>query len=60
MLLAILKDEPYDAFILDLLEGADTGDRSCLARAVELAAEVYTADAMWMRVSAGIPIHLIR
>ncbi len=40
--------------------GLSLGDRACLALALEIGAEVYTADRQWTRVDAGCPIHLIR
>ncbi len=40
--------------------GLSFGDRACLALALELDAEVYTADAAWLRVDVGCRIHLIR
>lgn len=36
------------------------GDRACLALAVELQAEVYTADREWATFNSGLKIHLIR
>lgn len=36
------------------------GDRACLALAMELAAEVYTADRAWAEFNVGCRIHLIR
>jgi PIN domain nuclease of toxin-antitoxin system len=40
--------------------GLSLGDRACLALALEIGAQVYTADRQWSRVDAGCPIHLIR
>jgi PIN domain nuclease of toxin-antitoxin system len=40
--------------------GLSLGDRACLALAIELGAEVYTADRAWKKVNIGVPIHLIR
>ncbi|HWB32906.1 MAG TPA: type II toxin-antitoxin system VapC family toxin [Acidobacteriaceae bacterium] len=40
--------------------GLSLGDRACLALAIELEAEVYTADRAWKQVTLGIPIHLVR
>jgi ribonuclease VapC len=40
--------------------GLSLGDRACLALALELGAEVYTADQQWSRITVGCPIHLIR
>ena len=36
------------------------GDRACLALAMELAADVYTADQAWAGFNVGCRIHLIR
>ena len=116
--LAILRDEPFDRHVLDVLEGASMstvnvaevfstlsdlglqdsprvnalfdllggivpfseaqayaagrlrpltrthgmslGDRACLALALELGAEVYTADRAWARLEVGVRIRLIR
>jgi ribonuclease VapC len=40
--------------------GLSLGDRACLALAIALDAPVYTAEKVWKRVKAGIPIHVIR
>ena len=40
--------------------GLSLGDRACLALALELGAEVYTADHAWARVDVGCIVHLIR
>lgn len=40
--------------------GLSLGDRACLALALELNAEVYTADRAWAGVNVGCTIHLIR
>ncbi len=40
--------------------GLSLGDRACLALALELDAEVYTADRAWLDVLPGGRIHLIR
>jgi ribonuclease VapC len=40
--------------------GLSLGDRACLALALELGAEVYTADRAWAGVKVGCTIHLIR
>jgi ribonuclease VapC len=40
--------------------GLSLGDRACLALALELGAEVYTADHSWSRVEIGCKINLIR
>jgi len=40
--------------------GLSLGDRACLALALSLGAEVYTADHAWSRVEVGCMIHLIR
>ena len=40
--------------------GLSLGDRACLALALEMGAEVYTADRSWSRVKVGCSIHLIR
>lgn len=36
------------------------GDRACLALAMELSADVYTADRAWAGFNVGCRIHLIR
>ena len=43
-----------------LRRGLSLGDRACLALALELGAEVYTADRVWAGLDVGCPIHLIR
>jgi ribonuclease VapC len=40
--------------------GLSLADRSCLALALEIGADVYTADRPWSRVEIGCKIHLIR
>jgi ribonuclease VapC len=40
--------------------GLSLGDRACLALALELKADVYTADRAWSRVDVGVSINLIR
>ena len=40
--------------------GLSLGDRACLALALEIGGEVYTADRPWSRVDVGCVIHLIR
>jgi ribonuclease VapC len=40
--------------------GLSLADRSCLALALEIGADVYTADRPWSRVEIGCTIHLIR
>lgn len=40
--------------------GLSLADRACLALALEIDAEVYTADRPWSRVHVGCKIHLIR
>ena len=40
--------------------GLSLGDRACLALALEIGAEVYTADRSWSRINIGCLIHLIR
>jgi len=40
--------------------GLSLGDRSCLALARVLDAEVYTADQIWRNLNIGIPIHILR
>jgi ribonuclease VapC len=40
--------------------GLSLGDRACLALALEMGAEVYTADRSWSRIDVGCAIHLIR
>ena len=40
--------------------GLSLGDRSCLALALSLGAEVYTTEKVWKNLNLGIPIHVIR
>ena len=40
--------------------GLSLGDRSCLALAIDLRGEVYTADQAWRGLKLGVPIHVIR
>jgi PIN domain nuclease of toxin-antitoxin system len=40
--------------------GLSLGDRACLALALTIQGEVYTADRQWQNVNVGCPIHLIR
>jgi ribonuclease VapC len=40
--------------------GLSLGDRSCLALAIALNAEVYTAEKLWKNLKLGVPIHVIR
>ena len=40
--------------------GLSLGGRACLALALELDADVYTADQAWSRVDVGVSINLIR
>jgi ribonuclease VapC len=40
--------------------GLSLGDRSCLALAIALKAEVYTAEQQWKNLKVSIPIHVIR
>jgi len=40
--------------------GLSLADRACLGLALELNADVYTADRNWSRVDIGCAIHLIR
>jgi len=40
--------------------GLSLGDRSCLALAILLNAEVYTTEKLWKNLKLGIPIHVIR
>ena len=40
--------------------GLSLGDRSCLALAIALQAEVYTTEKLWKNLKLGIPIHVIR
>ncbi|HEY1742141.1 MAG TPA: PIN domain-containing protein [Granulicella sp.] len=36
------------------------GDRACMALAVDLEADIYTADRAWAAFDIGRPVHLIR
>jgi ribonuclease VapC len=36
------------------------GDRACMALAIDLGADLYTADGAWSRFDIGCTIHLIR
>ena len=40
--------------------GLSLGDRACLALALSLGANVYTADAAWTKVELACKVHLIR
>ena len=40
--------------------GLSLGDRSCLALAIALNADVYTTEKLWKNLKLGIPIHVIR
>ena len=40
--------------------GLSLGDRACLALAIALKTDVYTADRSWLQVSVGCEVHLIR
>ena len=40
--------------------GLSLGDRSCLALAIALEADVYTADRSWSGLDLGVSIHVIR
>ena len=40
--------------------GLSLGDRSCLALAITLQAEVYTTEQLWKGLQIGVPIHVIR
>ena len=40
--------------------GLSLGDRACLALALEIGAEVYTADRQWSNLNVGCQVHLIR
>ena len=41
-------------------KGLSLGDRACLATAIELQADVYTAERKWAELTLPCPIHLIR
>ena len=58
-------DEPMAAAVAGLwpmtrVSGLSLGDRACLALALEIGGDVYTADRQWSNVSVGCMIHLIR
>ena len=36
------------------------GDRACMALAVDIEADIYTADRAWAGFDIGRPVHLIR
>jgi ribonuclease VapC len=40
--------------------GLSLGDRSCLALAIALNAEVYTTENLWKNLKLGVSIHVIR
>lgn len=40
--------------------GLSFGDRSCLALAIALGAEVYTSEKPWKNLKLGVAIHVIR
>jgi PIN domain nuclease of toxin-antitoxin system len=40
--------------------GLSLGDRSCLALAISLKAEVYTTERLWKGLKVGVPIHVLR
>jgi ribonuclease VapC len=40
--------------------GLSLGDRSCMALAIALQAEVYTTERVWKNLKVGVPIHVIR
>ncbi|MEO6299818.1 MAG: type II toxin-antitoxin system VapC family toxin [Paracoccaceae bacterium] len=40
--------------------GLSMGDRCCLALALELGAEVYTADRVWSQLDLGVKVRVIR
>jgi len=40
--------------------GLSLGDRACLALAMQLNAQVYTADRAWAQLQVGVEIQLIR
>ncbi len=40
--------------------GLSLGDRSCLALAIALKAEVYTTEKLWKNLKLGVTIHVIR
>jgi ribonuclease VapC len=40
--------------------GLSLGDRACIALAIELDADVYTADHAWVKVNLPCRVHLIR
>ena len=40
--------------------GLSTGDRCCLALALDLGAEVYTADRAWAGLDLGVKVRVVR
>ena len=40
--------------------GLSLGDRACIAVAIALGAEIYTADSIWSKLDVSCRIHLIR
>jgi len=40
--------------------GLSLGDRACLALALQLGLDVYTADRVWSKVDVGCVVHMIR
>jgi ribonuclease VapC len=40
--------------------GFSLGDRACMALALSIGGQVYTADRQWSRIDVGCSIHLIR
>ncbi|MDQ2834696.1 MAG: type II toxin-antitoxin system VapC family toxin [Acidobacteriota bacterium] len=40
--------------------GLSLGDRACIALAITMGAEIYTADSIWLQLDLGCRIHLIR
>jgi len=40
--------------------GLSLGDRACIALAIAIGAEIYTADSIWRQSDVGCKIHLIR
>jgi ribonuclease VapC len=41
-------------------QGLSLGDRSCLALAIALGADVYTTEQAWRNLKVGVRIHVIR